>query len=449
MTSPPGAGLAAAAPKSFHGTDPGAAAAASAAATPAEDTSPFAQLKLEDYAVPADIVAATPSPALFVFMDVVRENVRAMIGHCGGEPSRWRPHLKTTKMAPVYAALLEAGVRKFKCATPKEARVLLSTVREHSVSDADLLVSYPHVEPNLSILADLAAEFPQIRVSVLVEDAEGVAAVNAKLGIFVDVNVGQDRTGIPLVYQDRIMETVAAAARAGQLRGMHYYDGHNTNPSETTRASIATACYKQAVSTTLAAIDAAAAAAADTGDTTVSEVITSGSTTFLNALAHDWGPILAAGAVHTVSPGTIVFHDARYDAEVAGTGMRPGALVLSRVVSSPNDGMVTLDAGSKGLAAEAGDPVAKVLGHCNGAAALDAMGPSEEHLPMRIRNSRSSGAGATSPAELGLGRGTALWLFPRHICPTVNMYDQAILVDNSSAPNGNSTRTVPVDARGH
>ena len=89
----------------------------------------------------------------------------------------------------------------------------------YGVSDADLLVSYPHVEPNLSILADLAAEFPQIRVSVLVEDAEGVAAVNAKLGIFVDVNVGQDRTGIPLEYQDRIMETVAAAARAGQLRG--------------------------------------------------------------------------------------------------------------------------------------------------------------------------------------------------------------------------------------
>jgi D-serine deaminase-like pyridoxal phosphate-dependent protein len=42
-------------------------------------------------------------------------------------------------------------------------------------------------------------------------------------------------------------------------------------------------------------------------------------------------------------------------------------------------------------------------------------------------------------------RGSALWLFPRHVCPTVNLYDEAILVES----DGREVKVVPVDARGH
>jgi len=52
----------------------------------------------------------------------------------------------------------------------------------------------------------------------------------------------------------------------------------------------------------------------------------------------------------------------RYDGEVAGLGLKPAALVLSRVISRPTAERITLDAGSKGIAAEAGSPVALVLG---------------------------------------------------------------------------------------
>ena len=130
-------------------------------------------------------------------------------------------------------------------------------------------------------------------------------------------------------------------------------------------------------------------------------------------------------------------HPPQYDAEVEGTGMKPAALVMSRVVSYPNDGMITLDAGSKGLAAEAGSPVAKILGRCNGQGAVHASQPSEEHLPCRLQE-------GTSPDQAGLARGMELWLFPRHVCPTVNMYDFAVLVESGKPP-----RTVPVDGRGH
>mmetsp|Transcript_38593 Transcript_38593/g.127754 ORF Transcript_38593/g.127754 Transcript_38593/m.127754 type:complete len:102 (-) Transcript_38593:188-493(-) len=83
-------------------------------------------------------------------------------------------------------------------------------------------------------------------------------------------------------------------------------------------------------------------------------------------------------------------------------GLLPAALVLSRVVSHPRPWsapgqpcVVTLDAGSKALACEAGSPVARVLE----VPQLKALGPSEEHLPM-------------ASSEPPPSRGTPLLLIP-------------------------------------
>lgn len=235
---------------------------------------------------------------------------------------------------------------------------------------------------------------------------------------------GMDRTG-----QQNPLQVVAAAQAAGaQLRGLHFYDGHLTEPDAAARTLRANACYDYAAEITR---QVQAAVAGSPGS--VDEIVTSGSTTFLAALAYDWAGL----PPHTISPGTVVFHDARYDSDVDGLGLRPAALVLSRVISRPTTRRVTLDAGSKGLAAEAGSPVALVLDHVVGENALEALTPSEEHLPCQWA------AGEPSDAQVAsLQRGDHVWLFPRHICPTVNMYDEAVLVDGTCA-------TVAVDARGH
>ena len=61
--------------------------------------------------LPPGLLETIPSPALFVFMGSERANIATMLAHCEGDPLRWRPHLKTTKIAPVFAELLAAGVR--------------------------------------------------------------------------------------------------------------------------------------------------------------------------------------------------------------------------------------------------------------------------------------------------------------------------------------------------
>ena len=103
-------------------------------------------------------------------------------------------------------------------------------------------------------------------------------------------------------------------------------------------------------------------------------------------------------------------------------------MVLSRVISKPNDGLVTCDAGSKSVASEAGAPVAYVVGHPQ----LVAQSPSEEHLPLKV-------TGATGPDY-----GEVLLLVPKHVCPTVNLAEQALLVEEDG-----SATVVDVKARAH
>jgi hypothetical protein len=86
---------------------------------------------------------------------------------------------------------------------------------------------------------------------------------------------------------------------------------------------------------------------------------------------------------------------------------------MSRVISRPTSQRVTLDAGSKGLAAEAGSPVALVLGRVVGPDALVALGPSEEVNTLaiflllvidRLFDSDRLLVVAASPLRLGSGR---------------------------------------------
>ena len=89
---------------------------------------------------------------------------------------------------------------------------------------------------------------------------------------------------------------------------------------------------------------------------------------------------------------------------------------------------VTCDAGSKSVAAEAGDPCAHVLGRPE----LVARTPNEEHLPLHV-------SAGPRPA-----RGTMLQLVPRHVCPTVNLAEEAVLIED-----GEVRDVVPVAARAH
>lgn len=374
----------------------------------------FEHLDPDAYRLPPDLEVRLLSPSLVVWLDKVRSNVATVIDALGGDPNRWRPHVKTTKMPAVWRELVAAGVRHFKCATPREAECLLKTLQLAGV-EGDVLLSHPLVGPNLRLLADLAEQHTNQKVSVLVEDDSVLMEVPSSLGVFVDVNPGMDRTGIPVVETHRILELLRAAG--SRLRGLHFYDGHHHQEGAERRKAVH-AGYDELVERVHSF---------QSEGLRIDEIVTAGTPAFLPAAGHF--PLRnIEGCIHRVSPGTVVFHDLRSQEQNPELELAPAALVFARVISQPREGRVTCDAGSKSIAAEAGDPVAEVLGQPRWIPAP----PSEEHLPIEV-------TGGEAPV---LGQG--LLLVPRHICPTVNLAEEVVLLDG-----GEFVGTEAVAARAH
>ena len=192
-----------------------------------------------------------------------------------------------------------------------------------------------------------------------------------------------------------------------KFRGLHYYDGQYGELGGHERTAAAHAGYDRLLELV---------SDIERCGMRVPEVITAGTPTFPCSLAYEG--FRGAEFIHRVSPGTIVYGDATSLAQLPGEyGYVPAALVLTRIVSQPHKGVVTCDAGHKVVSADAGVPTCVVVGHSE----LTPLSPSEEHLPMALTGD------ATGPQI-----GEALYLIPRHVCPTVNNFDWALLVRHGS-----------------
>jgi D-serine deaminase-like pyridoxal phosphate-dependent protein len=340
------------------------------------------------------------TPALVLYPEIIGSNVGRTLNLLDGKPDRWRAHIKTAKLAYTLRTLLERGVRNFKCATTLE----LLTACESGTND--VLVAYPIMGANAQRVREIADRFRQVRISVLAENEQQIRQwIGSPVGIFLDINPGMNRTGIEQGNHSDVVELIRAIRRAKlEFRGLHYYDGQFGHEDEPQRTRAAHAGYDRLMKLV--------ADAARNGFE-ISELITAGTPTFSCSLSYQGfrgGPF-----VHRVSPGTVVYCDATSMAQLpAAYGYAPAAVVLTRVVSHPSKGIATSDAGHKSVSADAGIPTCVVIGHPE----LRPMGPSEEHLPMQV----SSGA---VPAV-----GEVLYLIPRHVCPTVNNFDAALLVRN-------------------
>jgi D-serine deaminase-like pyridoxal phosphate-dependent protein len=339
------------------------------------------------------------TPALAIYPEIVEANLDFTLRLLGGDSSRWRPHVKTAKLGYVIRKYIERGVANFKCSTSLE----LATVC--SQGDVDVLIAYPLVGANAQRTRDLADQHPGCKVSALVETPAQVEVwKGSRVGLFIDVNPGMDRTGI---QQNGVADIVALARsieRSGQsFRGLHYYDGHLGNLALPEREPVAHAGYDKL----LAIVSAIGAEGIR-----VAEVITAGTPAFPCTLSYS--RFREPPFVHRASPGTVVYGDCSSLNQLpADWSYRPAAIVVSTVVSHPSPGRVTCDAGHKSVSADAGAPTCAVLG----LPGLVPSKPSEEHLPIDVRD------GTPQP-----GLGETLYLVPRHVCPTINNFDHALLV---------------------
>ena len=340
------------------------------------------------------------TPALVVDLDAVEANISATIEILGGDPNRWRPHLKTAKLGLVMERTTAMGVRQAKCSTTLELETACAT------GFTDVLLAYPVVGPQVAVVKEIMDRHPEVTVSVLVEDAGMLAPwKGCRVGIFIDLNSGMDRTGMLLGVHEAVAALAGAIESLGlRFAGLHFYDGHASDfaPAE------ARARVHGGYDRLLALVERLAEAGIRTP-----EVITAGTPAFPHAAGYEG--FRAAGVLHRVSPGTVMYNDRRSLSTLpADAGYRAAVFVLSRVVSHPTNSRFCADAGHKTVSADAGDPTCEVVGHPD----FRPRHPSEEHLPIDVP------PGAPLPS-----RGDLLWLLPAHVCPTVNNFDHALIIE--------------------
>ncbi|MBC7921480.1 MAG: alanine racemase, partial [Ferruginibacter sp.] len=173
-----------------------------------------------------DGVDVIDSPALVVYRDRVKENIRLLKSMVDRVESL-RPHVKTHKMAEVAGLLLEEGIRKFKCATIAEAEMLARA------GAPDVLLAYQPIGPKISRLAQLVSTYPATRFSCLVDNETAAGAVSRifereglTLNVFIDLNVGMNRTGILPGRTALNLYLACEGLPALSPVGLHAYDGH-------------------------------------------------------------------------------------------------------------------------------------------------------------------------------------------------------------------------------
>jgi D-serine deaminase-like pyridoxal phosphate-dependent protein len=359
------------------------------------------------------------TPALAIYPEIVDQNIAVTIGLLGGDANRWRPHVKTAKLGFIMRRLAERGVAQAKCSTTLE----LETACESGIRD--VLLAFPVVGANAMRVREIADKYRDARISVLVENPGQIAAwQGSRVGIFIDVNPGMDRTGIEQERVAGIVEIARAIVAAGlEFRGVHYYDGHVSAQDLRERETLAHRGYGRLMEIV---------AELGRAGFRVDEVITSGTPAF--PCAASYAPFGKSGFVHRASPGTVIYCDATSVSQLpAEWGYQPAAVVVATVVSHPRVNHLTCDAGHKAVSADAGIPTCTVIGHPN----LVPLKPSEEHLPIEVKNGAFENDGRPEIGE-------ALYLVPRHVCPTVNNFDDALIVQ------GNRVVGVErVTARGH
>lgn len=337
------------------------------------------------------------SPALIIFPERVEQNIQNAI-RMVGDPKRLRPHIKTNKSPQAVRLLLKAGIHRFKCATIAEAEMLAMEGAE------DVLLAYQPIGPKLDRFIALVKKYPGTRFSCLCdnliaakEQAQAFAAAGIEVPVYLDLNVGMNRTGIAPGVDAAKLYRFLSDTPGIIAEGLHAYDGHLRDPDIAARTI---ACDKafQSVTDLVQSLDA--------DGMTVRTIIAGGSPTF---------PIHAKRGNVECSPGTFIYWDKTYLEGCPEQPFVPAAVLVTRIISLPGAGRLCTDLGHKSVAAE--NELGKRVFFLN-AQGLRAVGQSEEHLVLEANASHD------------LKPGNVLYGIPFHVCPTIALYERAYTIGN-------------------
>ncbi len=336
-----------------------------------------------------------PTPALLIDSDGMEANLKKMADFYRDKKAGIRPHTKTHKCPLIAKRQLELGAVGICTAKVSEAEVMVDSGIEK------ILVTSPVVTiDKIARVIRLAERSADVHIvadqPANVEDLNrAAAAAGLELGVYVDLNVGTDRTGIEM--GDPAVELIALIGKSKSLRlaGIQAYGGHLQH-------KVGWKYRKRSSKDTLArALEVRHRAHKAGYDVPVFSV---GGTGTYNVDCDIDG-------VTDVQVGSYLFMDVNYRNVGGKEGtvfddFKPSLLVLATAISQPVKGRITIDAGIKAFATDKEPPQL-----------LDIQGVSysfggDEHGVLQLKN----------PSR-DIKLGDKVLLIASHCDPTVNLYD--------------------------
>ncbi len=376
---------------------------------------------------PGDPVLGIDTPALVLDLDAMERNLARMAAFAGRAGVRLRPHAKMHKSAELARLQVNAGAVGVCVQKTSEAVALAAG------GIADVYISNEVIAPaKLVRVAGLARELAARggRLAIAVDGADGVArlasamrAGGATVDVFVEIDVGQGRCGVPPADQDRNAAVELGrrvqASPALRLAGLQAYHGkaqHVRTPEGR----------REAVARVVASARATREAFEEAG-LPCALVTGAGTGTYMLEAA--------SGVYGELQAGSYLFMDRDYadnESDPAHPHFEHALFVATQVVSVGADRAV-VDAGLKSHAVDSGLPR---VHDPAGRRRLSFESGGDEHGILRPQD------GGALPAL-----GELLWLVPGHCDPTVNLYDRLVGV-RGGLVDGRVERLIAVDARG-
>ena len=334
------------------------------------------------------------SPQLIYYEDGIRRNTEAAIRAAGGAGRLW-PHVKSHKMQAMIRMQLEYGIRRFKCATLREAQMAAAAGAD------EVLLAYMPVGPNQEAYLRLCKLYPAVRFHTIGDDLDTLAHLGSlsdkPVSVLLDVDTGLHRTGVPISSLESFYRE-ASKLPGIRMHGFHVYDGEDHQSLLQDRMDAVTRL-EQAFFPVYDLIRSRFGP----------QIVIFGGTPsmpcFATCLSHYQDAFL--------SPGTLFLGDYGYSTAFPDMKYPPAAAVLTRVISHPGEGRFTLDCGTKALSCDQSVP-----GYLVGIPA-EPVFQNEEHMVCRMRQ----GLESLRPVI-----GTVLYIIPAHICTTTILYPRVPVI---------------------
>lgn len=354
-----------------------------------------------------------PSPALLFRQSIVDQNLDRMVT-IAGEAKRLRPHVKTHKCPNIIARHITRAITKFKCATIAEAEMVARN------GASSVLLAKQAVGPDIARLSQLVQTYPETEFlsivdnpATLKETAGHFHQSGRSIALLVDIDCGMGRSGIRPGNELVSLYHLLASTPGIEPGGFHVYDGHLHDPDLAIRQQGCQAAIKPV-------LELRTQLEAD--GLSVPRIIAGGSPTFaVHAQNQDIADIAE------LSPGTTVLWDKGYGKSFPDLPFEPAAFVMTRVISCLSPERICVDLGHKAISADKPQP--RVYFPRIPDAVMETH--SEEHLVIK-----SSGCQEFRPGDRLIG-------IPRHICPTVSLYDHASILSDDDEIIGRW----PIEAR--